>query len=211
MSNLPPRSRLLRAWLAVKPRSLLQSWICDSEMNGVCFVCRGPTSPEHRSSDHFGPLAPVPGPAEWSTLAFVKGRYAKMGWKESHADASSRGGFLALKEDGDVADFVALTEPEPTEKEGFKKGTVRNVYRVQVVNAPVKAGCNVLTLDLNIFAFNAYAATVGKGHEMKDVVRMTRHGAKGDLDTRYSFGLVRKVKTPELKECKRALKGSSAF
>lgn len=129
-----------------------------------------------------------------------------MGWKQSKEDAASRGGFIGLKEDGETVDFVALTEPEPTEKEGFKKGTVRNVYRVLAVTAPLKPSSRVQSLDLSIFAFNAYAAQVGEGHECREIVRMTRHGAKGDLDTTYSFDTVKKLTPKQVKTAKAILK-----
>lgn len=132
-----------------------------------------------------------------------------MGWKDSKADAANRGGFVSLKDDGDTVDFIALTEPETTEKDGFKGGEKRTVYRVQAVVVPVQKGCNALALDLTIFSFNSYAVTPGQGHELKSVIRMTRSGVKGDLATRYSFGIVRKAKPSEVKEAKRALKDAT--
>lgn len=129
-----------------------------------------------------------------------------MGWKQSKEDAASRGGFVSLKEDGETVDFVALTEPEPVEKEGFKKGDKRNIYRILVATAPLKVSSRVQSLDLSIFSFNSYAGQIGEGHESKAIIRMTRHGKKNSLDTAYTFKVVKKLSPKLVKLAKKISK-----
>lgn len=207
--ELPPKAKLIRRWLAPSLSSAFRHWLRLSVKCGACWVCRG--DPRHVDRNggtydsHWGPFAPNPGGCEYSTLAYVKGRH-KMGWKDSKDDAANRGAFVSLKDDGEQITFVALTEPVATEKEGFKKGTVRNVYRVIVALKPLKTESRALSNDLSIFAFNSYATTVGEGHEGKSWVTMTRHGSKGALDTRYSFKLGKVLVAAERKIVKAILK-----
>ncbi len=119
---------------------------------------------------------------------------------------------MSLKKDKESVTVVPLTEPEPTEKPGFQSSDdPRTVYRVLVVEAPVKSGAQVLNFDLTLYAFNAYDASVGDGHELKDGVRVTRRGKKGDTNTRYDFKVMRKAKPAEVKEAKRALTDVAVF
>lgn len=206
--EIPIRTRLLRSFLSV-PYRTFREWRAECEGRSICWVCArrrklDPVSGQCRRG-HFLPSSRRPGREEWRIVRWLKG-VAKVGWKGSKEDAASRGGFIGLKEDGETVDFVALTEPDPLEKEGFKKGTVRNVYRVQAVVYPFKTSSNPMSLDLSIFSFNAYAAQVGEGEECRSVVRMTRSGKKGDLDTRYAFEIVRKLTPKQAKTAKAILK-----
>lgn len=119
-----------------------------------------------------------------------------MGWKEAKKHAEERPEFVSLKDDGDTVDFVALTEPAPAKKPGFERGQTREVYRVLVLVLADKTP-KARTLDLSLRQFEAYAESVGEGHELSDVVRMTRSGKVNDTNTSYGFQLLRKVKAAE--------------
>lgn len=213
-SEMPYYSRLLRAWLAI-PKAVFDEWRRRCTKGGKCWVCgmRRKTSPVHGRcrADHFAWDSPKPRGAEWRTLQYVRG-VVKMGWKDARDDAAQHGAFLSLKKDKESVMFLPLTEPEPTEKPGFRSDDdARTVYRVLVVEAPVKSGAQVLNFDLTLYAFNAYAASIGEGHELKDVVKVTRRGKKGDTNTRYDFKVMRKAKPAEVKEAKRALTDVAVF
>lgn len=119
-----------------------------------------------------------------------------MGWKTSKEHVAGRPEFLSLKGNGDTVEFVALTEPDPAIKPGIEKGTSREIYRV-FVKATSKDKPQIL--DMGLRMFEAYEESVGEGHEMKSLVNMTRHGAKGDEDTYYTFVVGAKLTAAKLK------------
>ncbi len=129
-----------------------------------------------------------------------------MSWKASRERAESAGAFLSLNADGDTAVFLPLTEPETVEKDGFTKGTTRIVERVLTLTVPVKEDSHVRMLDLGLYAFLAYDGLVGDGHEMTDLVKIIRHGAKGDTATRYTFVVGKEITDAQKKIAQAILK-----
>ena len=206
--NLSAKQKLLRAFLSKYLVKRLQAWLEGSKQEGVCWVClgRGCFREDGSTYDaHWGPMAPQPGEREYITLALLKGN-VPMGWKNAKKHAESRPEFVSLKADGEMAEFIPITEPEPTTKPGMEKGTTREVYRVHVLSTPAKVA-KPNTLDLTLRAFEKYAEQVGEGHEFKSVIRMVRHGAKDDQSTFYTFTVKGKASPAAVKLAREAMKG----
>ena len=201
MANLSPKTKLLRAWLRV-PCDVHRSWLLFAANVGVCWVCQ---RPDHEPAKHFEPLATPPGRDEYVTLALVKGR-KHMGWNDAKAHAAARPEFISLKEDGDTATFIALSEPAPQKKAGFEKGTSRDVYRIHVLPVASKMGEKAHMIDMGIRQFEAYAEQVGPGHERKSVVVMMRHGAANSQDTYYTFSVQGKANKAQVAAANKAAK-----
>ncbi len=203
MSRDPPlKFKLMRSWLALD-REVLKKHLAGCRKLRVCWTC---LSSEHwRFADvyamHWTWYAPDPASAEWSTLARVKGPKGgrKVSRQTARDHAARQGGFISLKEDGQVVDFVPLTDVQTVEVDGFQGGARRTVYRIQATPLPLGDDSPAMNLDLSRKAFGNYDAKVPEEREGKDVVRMTRHGAAGDVKTAYTFEVVRGVTKSEAK------------
>lgn len=202
--EMPDTFFLTRALLAI-PRQTLNDHIERSSREARCWVCssrdcRGLCSVGAVYEAHFSPerAGRVDGRC-WGTVSRLR-KVAGMSRKQAREHAASRGAFVSLTKDGESVDLVLMTDPECTLKDGFKKGDdKRTVYRVLTVSVPVKADSSLRFLDLTLYAFQAYDAQVAEGVEGKKIVTMTRHGSKGDVNTRYAFKVGRSLKPNERK------------
>lgn len=116
-----------------------------------------------------------------------------MSRQSSRDDAARRGGFITLKSDKETVDFVALTEPEPVEVEGFHRGSSTIVYRMEATPIPLRDDSPAMHLDMSRKAFNAYDEKVPEEADRASVVRMVRYGKPGDSGTTYNFRVVRDI------------------
>jgi hypothetical protein len=189
----------------------IDRWIAEKREEGICWVCCDVEIGKDMPSRVAGTCVQCFScgwklDARHYRTAAILERIDRMGWKEAKAAAAAQAGFLSLQKDKESAVFVPLTEPEPKEVDGYRKGTTRQVYRVYVVVTPILDAGNFVQLDMGVRAFNAYCGMMEEGKEGSIKLRITRNGKPKSQDTFYTFKPAGKPTAAESKIIKAARK-----